>query len=88
MMQTTEEQLTIIDRVGWDRIRVNKSYCRFCSYYHYPMGCKLNRLSTERNGDRCRSFNPRRGVGTVERLDDFYARKEAKLKRKKLRSLL
>ena len=88
MIQTTEEQLSIIDRVGWDRIRVNKSYCRFCVHYHRINGCKFNRLSTERNGDRCESFNSKRGRDVVERLDVFYAKKEAKLMRKKLRSLL
>lgn len=87
-MQTTEEQLAIIDKVGWNRIRVNKSYCRFCSYYHRINGCKLKKLSTERNGDRCNSFNPKQGIGRVEMLDDFYAKKEMKLKKKRLRSLL
>ena len=88
MMQTTEEQLSIINKVGWNRIRVNKSYCRFCVHHHRVNGCKFNKLSTERNGDRCGSFNSKRGRDVIERLDDFYARKKARLDKKKLRSLL
>ena len=88
LTQTTEEQQAIIEKVGWDRIRINKAFCTYCTHYNFINGCKFNKLSTELTRERCIYFYPKRGRDKVEKMEDFYAKKEEKLNRKKLKSLL
>jgi len=84
--QTREEQLTIIYRVGWDTIRKNKSFCKYCLHYHPINGCKFNRLSTEKNGKQCSYFTS--NSKDVIRVESFYRKREKELRRKRLSNLM